>query len=85
MLNESLLDLFYGLDSFPLDAVTEAELNKINIRQLFHSTRPEYRVLMCRYGRYSCQNDFKFIGTLQGNCLKLDLNHIPNFKYVLRS
>ena len=80
MLNESLLDYFYGDQSLSPDLKLASELDKINVRQFFYLTRPQYKLLMCQYGKYYCGNDWEFIGTVQGNCLKLDLNHIPNFK-----
>ena len=57
----------------------EEKLAAINIREMFHQTRPELRLVVCQFGNYDCRKDWINVGTIEGNCQKLDPNHLPNY------
>ena len=61
------------------------ELNKINIRSFFDETGPIYHVNKCLHGDYDCRGSFKFVGTLSGKCIKLDINHYDGYDKGVRA
>ena len=50
-------------------------INLIQFREFFAQTRPKYFIHECYFGENRCKGDWKRIGTLMGDCLKLDPNH----------
>ena len=46
-----------------------AKMNVIRMEDFFQKTRHNYSVVDCKIGNVDCQDKFKVIGTLNGNCL----------------
>ena len=49
------------------------ELDEINVREMMDKTRAEYTVFKCLIGTYDCRRNWRFVGTISGQCLMLDI------------
>ena len=76
------MDYFYAQKHGILDEINstvERALREIDVRQMFLATRPLFNNVLCKFGNYDCRNDWLPVGTIEGMCMKLDVNHVKRF------
>ena len=62
-----------------LGGVEYAQANLVNITELMISTRPSYLIYQCSFGSKDCAKSWRTVRTIQGQCLKIDVNALPHY------